>query len=37
VDVSSGVEKFGVKDGARIGHFMMAVRSVGAANDTVHT
>jgi len=37
VDVSSGVEKFGVKDGARIGHFMMAVRSVEAANDTVHT
>jgi phosphoribosylanthranilate isomerase len=35
VDVSSGVEKFGAKDGGLIGHFMMAVRSAEAANDTV--
>lgn len=35
VDVSTGVEKFGVKDGARIGHFMMAARSAEAANDAV--
>jgi phosphoribosylanthranilate isomerase len=35
VDVSSGVEKFGVKDEASIGHFMMAVRTTEAANDTV--
>jgi phosphoribosylanthranilate isomerase len=35
VDVSSGVEKFGVKDGSRIGQFMMAVRAARAANDTV--
>jgi len=35
VDVSSGVEKFGVKDGGRIGQFIMAARSAKAANDTV--
>jgi phosphoribosylanthranilate isomerase len=35
VDVSSGVEKFGVKDGSCIGQFMMAVRAARAANDTV--